>query len=309
MSVEEKLLRAGHLAVGIKVVESGDAREHLEEREVSVTRRGLELVESAGSIDAPAFRRQLAQHRSNQLQQPGAFREGGAEVLQRSHSEGTLFTTAGNPRLREVLVDAELVSLSNRSPQAPNVLEYHKSILVEASLVDESEQLPNASFANIIKTNRKVQIGVCSIALALLAMTLATSLALMLGSRASISASELLTAPTLAPTTKTQGILMQILESNLPSSSFAYLEDMQSSQYKAMQWLQEDANLTSYSEERMLQRFALAHLFYSTGGATQWMESDGWLSESHECSWFTASSDASCNNGTANPNHGGYNTW
>jgi Leucine-rich repeat (LRR) protein len=296
-SFEEKLLRDVHLAVGIEVMEGGAAQDHLKESEVSVTKKDLELVESP-----PAFRRKLAQHRSSQLHQPGAFREGGngeisAIGLPRSPSEGTLFTTFETPPLREVLVDAELVSLSDRYPEASSVPEYHKSILVEASLVDESEQLPNASFVNVIKTNRKVQIGICSIVIVLLAMSLAISLALTLGPRASICASKLFTAPTLSPTTTTQGILMQLLESNLPPSSFIHFDNMQSSQYKAMQWLQEDVNLTSYSEERMLQRFALAQLFYSTGGATQWTESNGWLSGSHECSWFTSSSDASCKNG------------
>lgn len=293
-SVEEKLLRDGHLAVCIQVVD--DARDRLEESEVTITRRGLERVES-GSIDAapPTFRRNPAQR--TQTQTPGAYRQGGGPTttLQRHNSGRSLGTTASLiPRWKEVLVDAELVSPSNSPGQSLPHLEYQKSMLVEASLVDESEQLLTASFVTVIKTNRKVQTSLCVMTFALLAMALATSLTLLVGHQSNAVVDfDTSSAPSASPSTNNELFLMQVLKSNLPAASLIWLNDMQSSQYKAMKWLQEDALIATYNEERMLQRFVLAQFFYSTGGQTQWTDTNGWLSEAHECSWYSSSTHPS----------------
>jgi hypothetical protein len=48
------------------------------------------------------------------------------------------------------------------------------------------------------------------------------------------------------------------------------------------------------SDERVLQRWALAVLFYSLGG-NSWTRKDGWLSEADVCNWFTSSTAETCN--------------
>ena len=60
-------------------------------------------------------------------------------------------------------------------------------------------------------------------------------------------------------------------------------------QYLAYQWLVDDPALDAYSERQLLQRFALASLYYSTNGPN-WFQEDADVTfldyETHECSWF-----------------------
>lgn len=68
-----------------------------------------------------------------------------------------------------------------------------------------------------------------------------------------------------------------------------------SPQAKALMWLENNLNET-FSEERKKQRFAMATLFYSTGGeewASQENLENKWLSSDHECEWFTSSQNRS----------------
>lgn len=83
----------------------------------------------------------------------------------------------------------------------------------------------------------------------------------------------------------------EYLVSLLPEFTLRQLEDVESPQAKAFEWLRGDPGLRlgSYSSRRVLQRFALATLYFSTGGdsSSGWIRSDNWLSyEHHECSWY-----------------------
>ena len=69
------------------------------------------------------------------------------------------------------------------------------------------------------------------------------------------------------------------------------LNDIDSPQFKAAVWIagEDDAlTLESINPEirtRLIQRYALAVLFYATGGATHWISQSNFLSSDHECSW------------------------
>ena len=66
----------------------------------------------------------------------------------------------------------------------------------------------------------------------------------------------------------------------------AILTSSFSPQYKAYQWLIQDPEFEQYSNERRLQRFALATLFYATSGP-DWMFANRILAyDSDECQWF-----------------------
>jgi len=61
-----------------------------------------------------------------------------------------------------------------------------------------------------------------------------------------------------------------------------------SPQARANAWMMQDPQLNTYSEQRQLQRFALATIFFSTSG-NDWARSDDWLSyELDECLWYNA---------------------
>ena len=60
-----------------------------------------------------------------------------------------------------------------------------------------------------------------------------------------------------------------------------------SSQRRAFDWLVNDTMLYDYPEWRLRQRFALATLFYASGGETSWFDKTAWLSlDRHECDWY-----------------------
>ncbi|CAB9502727.1 LRR receptor-like serine threonine-protein kinase [Seminavis robusta] len=88
----------------------------------------------------------------------------------------------------------------------------------------------------------------------------------------------------LLPAATARGILLDMDETDLINAT-AFTP-----QQNAYKWLIHDQNLTNYSDERIIQRFALTTLFLSTGGPTKWRETGNWLSHDvHECDWFHAS--------------------
>jgi hypothetical protein len=86
----------------------------------------------------------------------------------------------------------------------------------------------------------------------------------------------------------TDDVLLGLLSSVTPNGGAA-LRDTTSPQYQAMEWIRTPHNQGIYSDRIFLQRYALATLYYSTGGE-QWTVSDDWLSETTECDWFSSSS-------------------
>jgi hypothetical protein len=60
-----------------------------------------------------------------------------------------------------------------------------------------------------------------------------------------------------------------------------------SPQAKALAWLTNDSAFYEYDSRRVLQRYALAVLYYSTSGEL-WTNSTGWLSSSNECAWYSS---------------------
>lgn len=67
----------------------------------------------------------------------------------------------------------------------------------------------------------------------------------------------------------------------------ATLHNTMSPQYRAFRWLSGNMELAAYSDERKIQRYALATLFYSTGG-DQWSNNEYWMSDEDECTmWFS----------------------
>jgi Leucine-rich repeat (LRR) protein len=66
-------------------------------------------------------------------------------------------------------------------------------------------------------------------------------------------------------------------------------------QFLAFDWLLNNTDLEEYTDDRILQRFALATFYYSTDG-NNWIQNDRWLSDEHECLWYTSSTTLPCDN-------------
>lgn len=78
--------------------------------------------------------------------------------------------------------------------------------------------------------------------------------------------------------------LYELILARFPGGRQA-LADPSSPQRAAFDWLASAANDQRPLDQKLLQRYALASLFYATEG-TAWVQSSLWLSEMEECSWF-----------------------
>jgi hypothetical protein len=86
-----------------------------------------------------------------------------------------------------------------------------------------------------------------------------------------------------APSSAFEGFLAQSLPTNLQGAIL--VDDTPEAQ--AVEWLQDDPGISTYTNLEALQRYALATLYYSTGGEN-WINNDGWLDYNvAECDWFT----------------------
>lgn len=75
---------------------------------------------------------------------------------------------------------------------------------------------------------------------------------------------------------------------DLAPTSRAALNDTESPQGKALEWLaHEDERQVDPTEDplSLVQRYALAQLYFATGGPTHWRDKMNFLNESHECDW------------------------
>ncbi|CAB9498138.1 Leucine Rich Repeat [Seminavis robusta] len=89
--------------------------------------------------------------------------------------------------------------------------------------------------------------------------------------------------PSQAPTTLASSLLTLLPDETVR----AIADDEESSQSKAWQWLLQDYELLPYYKNaRVVQKFALATLYYATEGSN-WAVKTSWLNHSiHECDWY-----------------------
>jgi hypothetical protein len=94
-------------------------------------------------------------------------------------------------------------------------------------------------------------------------------------------------SPTVSPTFDED--LDFFLDQLIPEYSQAPAQTMPGSpQGKALSWLKSDPAVEDYSDFKTLQRFALATLFYATGGVN-WISNANWLDyNQNECEWFSS---------------------
>lgn len=144
-------------------------------------------------------------------------------------------------------------------------------------------QAPETKVSPQPKNTRRRLLFCLSIA-ALLLIALGISLGVYFGVRSSPEEPTQPTAPpvhvvpTAAPSSTRQAQLLALLS---PLSSL--LDDDSSPQSLAFDWLLSDVYSEALSNDRLIQRFALATLWFSTNG-THW-EHGGWLERRDECLW------------------------
>jgi hypothetical protein len=88
-------------------------------------------------------------------------------------------------------------------------------------------------------------------------------------------------------TTQAFTVVAGIILAKSPDS-IESLGEQSSPQFEALQWMAADVSQRPLPDDRILQRWVLAVLFYSTRGSG-WAHSDDWLTAVSECFWFTTS--------------------
>jgi tetrahydromethanopterin S-methyltransferase subunit B len=88
------------------------------------------------------------------------------------------------------------------------------------------------------------------------------------------------------PESTTPDVFLNDLLSSISSDGGEALSNTSTPQNKALEWLADDTNLESSSNETIIQRYALATLYYSTNGDS-WDNNTLWLDSGEECSgWY-----------------------
>jgi Leucine-rich repeat (LRR) protein len=220
------------------------------------------------------------------MPQPGAYRVrvGHGPAFQRASSEDhSVFTElTGDPH-----------ASSGRHHRRPPRTE-DPMYQVEANLVIEEETEPAAPPMLVTATpiRRKRQVMIMTIlALAVIAIIVGLSMGLTVN-RPVPTPAPTTEAPTLSPTSQ----LDEQFRPTLPQHTLDSLRNKSSPQYRAYEWVTKidqvpllevpDEAKLELRLERMKQRFALASLFFSTGGSSRWKKNRWWLnSTSNECQW------------------------
>ena len=148
----------------------------------------------------------------------------------------------------------------------------------------------------------KASIGIVVVIAIIIAVVLATSASSNDGGE-NVGIEQPTEVPTLAPVTPAPTPLPDLTEQqqdlldHLTAISFdegRSFENRTSPQFRAMWWLarslEEEGIASSLNIEELGERYAMAALFYSTNGDSEWFRTEGWLDPNlHICDWYPAS--------------------
>ena len=82
------------------------------------------------------------------------------------------------------------------------------------------------------------------------------------------------------------GYINNALDPVFPPNTKASINVPGTCQNWAREWLRSGKDIMEYQAARIRQRFTMAHIYCEFGGEN-WLESDLWVSELHECDWYT----------------------
>jgi hypothetical protein len=173
-----------------------------------------------------------------------------------------------------------------------------RQTLAEAMPVNEESRrhLPQAQQVNVIETEaaaaRKRTIALrkalvlFAVGIFVLSAVVLLSVFLLRNDKSNNITSANETRPNTNAPTSLEGRVYALL----PDYTVTSLEDPDSPQSQAYEWLLQDPALDTYSDWRILQRFALAAFFFGTGGP-DWFNNIQWLDYNHhECQWHARDS-------------------
>jgi hypothetical protein len=81
-------------------------------------------------------------------------------------------------------------------------------------------------------------------------------------------------------------VIVNDVLADLPILSTGPIHTPGSPQRVALNWLVNNNVLKNMDRFRIIQRYVLTVLYFSTGGLNNWLNHTGWISHDHECTWF-----------------------
>jgi energy-converting hydrogenase Eha subunit A len=158
---------------------------------------------------------------------------------------------------------------------------------------DDSIDEDNDKFC-LCASKRNVTIAVISVALVLVGIIVAVVVAPTTKSTPQSDSST--ASPTASPTSALPGLIE--LLSSVSFDDGEALQTPSTPQNDAVLWLANNTNLGIYSDQKKIQRYVLATLYYSTNG-NNWRFNNGWMSDLDECGWWNDADDGPfCYNGS-----------
>jgi preprotein translocase subunit SecG len=227
---------------------------------------------------------------------PGAFRVAGLNQKDGYEDDDELTITIGETGIS---LEAELVDAEEEEKRLDDKI--NQALQRERQVVQDqiNQTLQRENQQGVVRVGLQEQ-GVISntrgmrwklvgavLILILILIVVAVVLGIMLrpGDKTSAPTSAPTQAPTTLAPTKAPTTSAQALTELLSSASFDDGEALKNSltpQYTAMDWLAGNRNFLAYSDQQKIQRYALATLFYSTGG-DGWNSTGLWLDDGDEC--------------------------
>ena len=163
--------------------------------------------------------------------------------------------------------------------------------LVSAVLVPETSWTVETVTAVKDNVNRRRLIYGCAV-LVVIALIVGIVVSVVIGRRNSTfipPTSMPSSTPSMSPTFSFDGLTM--LLSTVSTDNGTALMTPDTPQNHALQWLANNTFLTDYTDARIIQRYALATLYFSLDG-DRWFENANWLDDGNECNWYFAEAPA-----------------
>lgn len=181
---------------------------------------------------------------------------------------------------------ATLLPVASEVETPPELLERLRKLEEERNAVPHATLVDQTAVAEKKRRhNRRLGILVATGIIIILVIILGTTL----GTRNNNDVPKNI-EPTPSPTLSPESVAVQELIESVSFDGGAALRNASSPQSMALEWLQQDSMNTAYEDWRLIQRYVLAVLYYSTNGEN-WVDNTNWLSDENECTWYTSSTN------------------
>jgi Leucine-rich repeat (LRR) protein len=207
---------------------------------------------------------------------------GTAEATSLSTQASTVFSV-----LNARIVDEETPSF----PMGP---------IIEAMPMDEFDPTETAKLRNAPRESQRCRIIVALAAVLALVVGVIVAVVLVTQNASKTTTNN---SPTQAPqrdiNETARDEFLADLTPSLSNESLSALDNPDSPQSLSIGWLLGTSNFQELSFQRQVQRYAMATIYYATGGGTSWSNVGNWLTSDTECTWVQGSAGDFCDeNGT-----------